>query len=454
MIRAAMSCAEEAPFAANPDASCGWRRIIAKAIEDQDADLGPLSIPPRRAGRPARSQSVVVTARDLVQPLLDAREVELRLFESLADSQLLGEKAHFLEPPIWEIGHVGWFQEYWLLRHLDNAAPLVPGADDIYDSFNVSYKLRWEHAYPSRGKSLNYISEILKRSIGRFDKREPTGRDECFYTLAALHEDMHAENLTLVLTSLGYAQPAVTPSATEPLADEAFRHHDVTVPGGTFMLGATPDEPFVFDNEKWAHPVLVKPFRLAVATVTNQEFQAFIDDSGYRRRELWSARGWDWRRRASLFQPLFWITDGKQWFERSFDQTRVLRPWHPVCGVSCAAAQHSPARIADGAAVQAGVGLDAVAPVGARVADAEEVADRDVDPDAFVDAARLEHQDGNRGVLGEAIGEHAPGGAAAGDHVVERAKGLHAPHDSGLTRLKPRLDGREPARAIRSCEHR
>jgi gamma-glutamyl hercynylcysteine S-oxide synthase len=275
-----------------------------------------------------------MNAQDLIQPLLDARDVELQLFESLSQSQLLGEKAHFLEPPIWEIGHVGWFQEYWLLRHLDNAAPLEAGADSIYDSFNVSYKLRWDHPYPPRGKSLNYISEILKRSIGRFDKREPTERDAYFYKLAALHEDMHAENLTLVLTSLGYAQPAVAPSGPEPLIDETFRHHDVTVPGGAFMLGATPDEPFVFDNEKWAHPVLVKPFRIAAAAVTNQEFQAFVDDGGYRRRELWSARGWDWRRRAGFFHPLFWIPDKEQWFERSFDRTSALEPWHPVCGVS------------------------------------------------------------------------------------------------------------------------
>jgi iron(II)-dependent oxidoreductase len=277
---------------------------------------------------------VTLSADDLIQPLLDARDLELQLFESLADSQLLGEKAHFLEPPIWEMGHVGWFQEYWLLRHLDNAAPLEAAADLVYDSFNVSYKLRWDHAYPSRAKTLQYVSEILKRSIGRFDKREPTSRDTYFYTLAALHEDMHAENLALILASLGYPQPAVRAAVAEPPADEAFQDHDVAVPGGAFMLGAAPGEPFVFDNEKWAHPVVLKPYRIAAAAVTNREFQSFVDDGGYRRRELWSARGWDWRRRANLSWPLFWIPGGERWFERSFDQTSTLKPWHPVCGVS------------------------------------------------------------------------------------------------------------------------
>jgi len=56
---------------------------------------------------------------DLLRALVDVRAVEMQLLDGLADSQMLGREAHFLEPPIWEIGHVGWFQEYWLLRHLD-----------------------------------------------------------------------------------------------------------------------------------------------------------------------------------------------------------------------------------------------------------------------------------------------------------------------------------------------
>ena len=34
---------------------------------------------------------------------------------------------------------------------------------------------------------------------------------------------------------------------------------DVAVPGGVLQLGSPPGTPFVFDNEKWAHPVEVRP---------------------------------------------------------------------------------------------------------------------------------------------------------------------------------------------------
>jgi len=274
---------------------------------------------------------------DLLASLIDARRFELELFDGVADAQLLGEQAHFLEPPIWEIGHVGWFQEYWILRNLDGAGPLLPGSDGIYDSFNVSYRLRWNHRYPSRSETLDYIARVLERSVGRIESREPTEEERYFYTLVALHEDMHAENLTLILQTLGFSRPGLSSferAARDPPVDEAYQPKDVAVPGGTFELGASRNEPFVFDNEKWAHPVEVAPFRISSTPVTNAQFQAFVDSGGYRRRELWGARGWDWRRRARIDGPLFWIKEERGWCERLFDEVVVLRPWHPVACVS------------------------------------------------------------------------------------------------------------------------
>lgn len=278
------------------------------------------------------------TTAALIHALLDARRVELALVEGLADEQLLGRRAHFLEPPIWELGHVGWFQEYWIERHLDGEAPLLPGGDGIYDSFNVPYARRWDHAFPSRRETLAYIGEVLHRSVRRLEDREPTEKDVYFYTLAAHHEDMHTENLALILHTLGHPRPALEASgaaAGGPPVDPDWRPRDVAVPGGTFMQGAEVDEPFVFDNEQWAHPVTVSPFRIAATPVTNAAYQAFVEDGGYRRRELWSRRGWQWRRREGAEHPLFWVRDGAGcWHERRFAETVALEPWHPVVHVN------------------------------------------------------------------------------------------------------------------------
>lgn len=109
---------------------------------------------------------------------------------------------------------------------------------------------------------------------------------------------------------------------------------DVFVPGGTFMLGATPDEPFVFDNEKWAHPVPLRSFAIARAPVTQSEFAAFVEDDGYRRRELWSEAGWHWRQTARAEQPLYWQRQRDGWLRRDFDRWLPLEPHRPVLHVN------------------------------------------------------------------------------------------------------------------------
>jgi hypothetical protein len=40
--------------------------------------------------------------------------------------------------------------------------PLLRGADEIYDSFNVSYMRRWDHRFRSRAETLAYITTMLR----------------------------------------------------------------------------------------------------------------------------------------------------------------------------------------------------------------------------------------------------------------------------------------------------
>jgi iron(II)-dependent oxidoreductase len=108
----------------------------------------------------------------------------------------------------------------------------------------------------------------------------------------------------------------------------------VEIPGGAFWLGATPAEPFVFDNEKWAHPVELRPFAIARAPVTQAEFAAFVDDGGYARRDVWSEAGWRWRVAAGARHPVYWEGTGGGWLRRDFDRWVPLEPHRPVIHVN------------------------------------------------------------------------------------------------------------------------
>ena len=270
--------------------------------------------------------------RDLVEDLLEARSRELALFTDLAEDQLLGPEQHFLEPPIWELGHVGWFQEYWILRKLGGAEPILDGGDAIYDAFNVSYKLRWSHEFPTRDETLEYVRTVLDRSCERLAGREASAEEKYFYWLATQHEYMHSENLCMVRQTLGYARPQFKKSAV--LHDPTFEQADVEIPGGTYALGAREDGSFVFDNEKWSHEIAIEPFRMANAPVTNGEFLAFVEDGGYGSRRIWGKHGWEWRRREGATHPLFWRKSDSGWLGSKFGEEFPLAPNDPVVHIN------------------------------------------------------------------------------------------------------------------------
>jgi formylglycine-generating enzyme required for sulfatase activity len=43
------------------------------------------------------------------------------------------------------------------------------------------------------------------------------------------------------------------------------------------MLGGVDDSGFVFDNEQWAHEVVVEPFSISRTAVTQAEFAGFVN---------------------------------------------------------------------------------------------------------------------------------------------------------------------------------
>jgi gamma-glutamyl hercynylcysteine S-oxide synthase len=152
------------------------------------------------------------------------------------------------------------------------------------------------------------------------------------YLLTIFHEDMHDEAFTYSRQTLGYPAPvfSTTHNGNADVGDAGPLPGDVAVAGGVLQLGSPPEAPFVFDNEKWAHPVEVAPFHIARAPVTNAEFLAFVTEDGYQRREFWSDEGWRWREAAGAEHPLYWARLHDGWTVRWFDQVQVLPQHHPV----------------------------------------------------------------------------------------------------------------------------
>ena len=264
----------------------------------------------------------------------DARRRTLELIADLDDARLLGPPLPTVNPLLWEIGHVAWFQERWVPRRADGRPSLRPDADALYDSAAVAHDTRWDLTLPSREETLRYMAGVEEQVLERLAHR-PHPDDVYFAQLTVFHEDMHTEAFTYTRQTLGYRAPRLSGIGDAwPAAEGAPWDGDATMAGGVFPLGAEPGASFVFDNEKWAHPVPLRPFAIARAPVTQAEFAAFVEDGGYRRRELWAAEGWAWRERTAVDRPVYWRREAAGWLRRDFDRWVALEPHRPVIHVN------------------------------------------------------------------------------------------------------------------------
>ena len=277
---------------------------------------------PAPSPAPSRSPSLSSELSPaLATGLLDARARLLDLVLDLDDVAWMGPRLPIVNPLRWELGHIAWFQERWALRHARGAPPLRADGDALYDSSAVAHTRRWDLPLPDRAGTLAYLEAVLARTLEA--RTHPA--DDYFVALPLAHEDMHAEAIAYTRQTLAYPEPPFV-VARAPSRTGGFPG-DAEVAGGELYLGAPPASDFVFDNEKWAHPVSVAPFRIARAPVTNEQYAQFVDDGGYRDERVWSAQGWAWRTSVDAERPVYWDRDGSM---RRYDRVVDVPPHQPI----------------------------------------------------------------------------------------------------------------------------
>src|SRR5262245_49421885 len=110
------------------------------------------------------------SVNELISMVHDAREQTSRLVADLNDEQLMGPSLNIINPLLWEIGHVAWFQEKWILRHLFHEPSARLDADQLYDSAAIAHDRRWELPLPSRAATLGYINNVRDRVVERIER--------------------------------------------------------------------------------------------------------------------------------------------------------------------------------------------------------------------------------------------------------------------------------------------
>lgn len=268
------------------------------------------------------------------------------LCEPLATEDYVVQTMVDVSPTKWHLAHVTWFFETFILReHASGYEPLDPTYAYLFNSYYLQAgerHCRDQRGYISRPtveevyEYRRYVDEHMLRLLSEVGDAEARSI-EPLVEIGLQHEQQHQE---LLLTDIKHvlsvnplrpiyrASPAVESTT---VTDLAWRHFDE----GLHWIGHPVEgEGFAYDNETPRHRHFLNEFVIANRPATNAEYQAFMEDGGYERGELWLSEGWATVRERGWTEPFYWEMRDGEWWTFTLSGMRQVAPNEPVCHLS------------------------------------------------------------------------------------------------------------------------
>ena len=266
-------------------------------------------------------QHLRLAGKDMLSlALIEARNTTLRWaaeFEAApgGDGSLLPADvddaiAAELDPPLWTLGHIGWFQERWIARNVERSrgdgadpsrprlASVLAAADDRYDPEVVSRSGRRSAAIggPDLQAARQYLVDTLETTLELLEHADEDDDGLYFHRLALFHEEQQAESFAVLAQTLGID------TALVPRPDGRVSRPPLLFPATRWLLGSG-GPGFRFDDQREPHPVEVPEFEIDAQAVTWAQYGEFVEDGGYDEPSYWSAEGWAWLLREGRRTP-------------------------------------------------------------------------------------------------------------------------------------------------------
>jgi ergothioneine biosynthesis protein EgtB len=206
-------------------------------------------------------------------------------------------------PLLWELGRLGWFQEYWIARNVQRQrgpradatrpklASILPDADAMFESAAAV-------PLPDLQTVRQYLVDSLETTLELLDTAAEDDDALYFYRLALLREDDCVERFAVLSQVLGFDTGLRTPLVTRPVRPPLL------YPATRWRLGSAPGG-FVPDREQWAHDVPLPEFEIDAQAITWAQYGEFVEDGGYDDRRHWSEAGWAWVQAQGRRTPRF-----------------------------------------------------------------------------------------------------------------------------------------------------
>lgn len=277
-------------------------------------------------------ESATALKESLRERLEEARARTDQLLAPVSDADLMKQHNGLMSPLVWDLGHIGNFEELWLVQRLRGTRPTNPQYDDMYDAFEHPRGTRVSLPLLDRQQCVDYLAAVRSSALealraADLENGDPLVRDGFVFNMLVQHEYQHNETMLATLQLMGPPgyRPHIPPRRTGPVPIQDM----VLVEAGAFVMG-TDDRTVAYDNERLAHEVFLPSFWIDTAPVPNAAYAEFIEDGGYRRPELYSQAGRDWLASARVEAPQFWERHDGGWQVNRFGHLAPLSSNEPV----------------------------------------------------------------------------------------------------------------------------
>ena len=229
-------------------------------------------------------------------------------------------------------------EEHWVCAQALKQAPPNPEYSFLFANIPENPKDNRIHL-PSREEIIGYLSATRKTVLNALktidlETNSPLLADGYAWEFALQHEYQHQETIAELrqLLSQQFSERQLFAVTAQYVCDMPLPVEEIAIPGATFWMGS--DNRHDYDNEKCVHEVTVSDFNLDKTPVTAAHWVQFMDDGGYKRPELWTVDGWDWRQAAAIEHPEYWFPIDKGYGYFYAGGVRGMHPHEPVTGIS------------------------------------------------------------------------------------------------------------------------